>query len=393
MSQFLFWGKILAMKSFLYLIEANLTSGASKCALELINHLKKTNYKPIVITQHRNDFNDFCDKIGVENYHFHYARICSMGMGLLGWLIAYFDRPFLNFLALKYLEKKIDFSKISFIHSNGASIDFGAYIFKKKKIPHIWHVRDFYLFNKKWPPVVSNFPQYMEKNSTHIITVSKALKDYMLQQGFSTKKIKPIYDGIEINYPPNRKKNIRTNKEILNVVCVGQLCELKGQEILIDAIAQMSNQERNHFKFDFWGSFMPGEKKHIIEKIKINNLEEYVNFKGYSKNISAILPSYDIGIQPSHSEGFSRVTVEYMVSGLCVIAEKEGAIPELIQNNEQGLLYQSYDSNELKNLLLYCYNNQNKMQKIATNAQNKASKLYNLKNNLNNIVELYNQIT
>ena len=381
------------MKSFLYLIEADLSSGASKCALELINHLKNTDYKPIVVTQHKSDFNDYCDKNGIENYSIHYARICSMGMGLFGWLIAFFDRPFLNFFALKYLEKRIDFNKISFIHSNGSSIDFGAYIYREKRISHIWHVRDFYLFNKKWPPLVKKLPQYMEKNSTLIITVSNALRECMIQQGFSPEKIKTIYDGIEIDGTLDEQKFLSPIKEKLNVACVGQLSQLKGQEILIEAIAKMSEQERSCFIFDFYGDFLPGERNRIIKKVNRFHLENQIHFKGHSKNISKILPFYDIGIQPSHSEGFSRVTVEYMASGLCVIAEEEGAIPELIQNNEQGFLYQSYNSNELKNLLLYCYNNQSKMKKIATKAQNKASKLYNLKNNLSNIVELYNQIT
>lgn len=382
------------MKIFLYLVEADLTSGASKCALELISHLKDTNYKPIVITQHKNNFNDFCNKTGIENYHIHYARICSLGMGYVGLFIAFFSRFFLNYFALKYLEKKIDFNKVSFIHSNGSSIDFGAYINKRKKFPHIWHVRDFFLFDKTWHPLVKNFPTYMEKNSTYIITTSNALRNTLIQHNVRPSKIKTIYDGIDFDNSSYESRDFQiVQKDVLNVVCVGHICQLKGQSVLIDAIAKMSESERKCFKFDFYGNFAPGEKTKIIKKITENNLDANVNFKGCSNNILPTLASYDIGIQPSHSEGFSRVTAEYMIAGLCVIAAEEGAIPELIQNGENGFLYKDYDSTELKEKLLYCYNNQKNMQKFAYNAKKKAIQSYNLNKNLTHIVELYNEIS
>lgn len=376
------------MKQFLYLIEADLSSGASKCALELILHLKKKDYRPIVITQQKNDFNDFCNQHNIENYHIHYARICSLGMNFIGWLIAYFLRPFLNYIALKKLEKKIDFSSIQFIHSNGSSIDFGAYLHKKKNIPHIWHVRDFFLFNGKWTPLVNNFPAYMESNSTYIVTVSNALRNLLIEQNVSPDKVLNIYDGIETSQPCRKE----TDENILNVVCVGQICKAKGQDILFEAIAKMSVSERKHFKFDFYGDIVSNEKKYFEKKIKDLCIGEYVNFKGLSDNILSILRFYDIGVQPSHSEGFSRVTAEYMMSELCVIAAEEGAIPELIQNKENGFLYKDYSSNELKDLLLFCFKRQDIMRNFAHQARKKATKSYNLASNLNNIISLYNKI-
>ena len=107
------------MKTFLYLIEADLTSGASICGFELVKRLKGSGFRPIVITQHKNDFNDACNQLGIENYHFHYARICSLGMGFIGWLIAYFTHPFLNFFALKYLEKKINLRSLTVEANDG----------------------------------------------------------------------------------------------------------------------------------------------------------------------------------------------------------------------------------------------------------------------------------
>ena len=378
------------MKSFLYLIEGGLTSGACKCAIELINRLKGTNFRPIIITQHKNDFNDYCDTNGIENYHLHYARICSLSQNRTGWLIAFFMRPILNFIAFKRLCKKINIKEICFVHSNGGSIDFGAYLYKKKGIPHFWHIRDFFLFNNTLPPLIKNLAFYMEQNATSVITVSNALRNVLIDAGCSPNKVQTIYDGIEIKPEEKKELKFETRKK-LNVACVGQICNLKGQETLIEAICQMTKIERNFFQFDFFGEIIPEFKDIFLSKIKKYGIEKDIRLNGFSNNILKDLRKYDIGVQPSHSEGFSRVTAEYMAAGLCVIAAEEGAIPELIQHNQNGLLYKDFTPIELKNLLIYCYQNQPQMHILAEKAQKDFFNKYEIRINFDMIVDLYNQ--
>ena len=378
------------MKSFLYLIEGGLTSGACMCAIELINRLKDTNFRPIIITQHKNDFNDYCDTNGIENYHLHYARICSLSQNRTGWLIAFFMRPILNFIAFKRLSKKIDLKKICFVHSNGGSIDFGAYLYKKKGITHFWHVRDFFLFNNTLPPLIRNLALYMEQNATSIITVSNALRNVLIEAGCSPNKVQTIYDGIENNLEPKKELKFERRKK-LHVACVGQICKLKGQETLVEAINLMTSTERSYFHFDFFGEIIPEFKDIFLSKIKKYDIEKDIQLKGFSNYILQNLDDYDIGVQPSHSEGFSRVTAEYMAAGLCVIAAAEGAIPELIQHNHNGLLYEDYNAAELKELLIYCYHNQTKMHALAEKAQKDFFNKYDIRINFDKIINLYNR--
>lgn len=379
-------------KNILFLIEADLTSGASKCGFELIKKLAQdSDYTPIVVTQHKYDFNDACTEIGVENYHFHFARICSLGMGWLGWLIAFFMRPFLNLFAFIRLKRKIDLKNISIIHSNGSSIDFGAYLYKKTGITHLWFVRDFFLFGGNWRPLVRNISQYMENNASKIITVSEALRKYLLSHGCNPNKVKTIYDGIDYPICETKTHDDCTNKDILRIACVGQITKDKGQETLIDAIALIPRDLHKHFLFDFYGDFIGNNKKVIQGKIERYKISDIINFKGYSKKIHNELQMHDIGVQPSHSEGFSRVTAEYMFAGLCIIAANEGAIPELIENQENGFLYEDYNAKKLSDILMYCYNNQCKIKNLAKKAHDKAVNNFTLEHNHKNIANLYNE--
>lgn len=300
-------------------------------------------------------------------------------------------RPILNRLSYHRLKKNINFADISLIHSNAISIDFGAYLYKKTGIPHIWHVRDFLIFEKKWNSIIWNLPSYMRKYSSKIITVSDSLKDHLISCDCKISSIQTIYDGIEIPKEENNNVPIQ-NKKILSVACVGYICELKGQEVLIDAISLLPNEKKSLFRFFFWGEFDNRIKTRIMHKIHENKLESTISFCGFCANVFSELEKMDIGIQPSHSEGFSRATAEYMAAGLCVIAAKEGAITELIQNQENGFLYEDYNAKELAHLLLYCYDNQDVMTNYAKKAKEKALKKYNIDKNFTSITNIYKEL-
>jgi glycosyltransferase involved in cell wall biosynthesis len=380
------------MKRVLYLIGFDLRGGSTICALELIKKIQQTEFKPTVVTLYKNDFNDFCTKNNIENYSCHFGRICSMSKGFFGRSIAFFMRPILNYVAFKYLKQKINFSEINFVHSNDTCIDFGAYLHKKLGVLHFWHVRDFFLFDGKWPPLVKNLPCYMSKNATKIITVSKALENYLINNGCPQNKVQTIYDGVAVPFNGPKRFCSEIKKDVLNVACVGQLCRLKGQMTLVDAISKMTEDERRHFRIVFFGEIKHDIKEELAKKMKELELKQSIEFKGFSKNILSDLTGFDVGVQPSHSEGFSRVTAEYMAAGLCVIAAEEGAIPELIQHNENGLLYEDYNSQELKKHLLFCYQNQSQMYALAKKAQQKFFSHYDIEINFSHILEQYNQI-
>ncbi|MBI1784843.1 glycosyltransferase family 4 protein, partial [Candidatus Sumerlaeota bacterium] len=54
-------------------------------------------------------------------------------------------------------------------------------------------------------------------------------------------------------------------------------------------------------------------------------------------NLPETMASLDIGVVASvGSEGSSRVTMEYMASGVPVVATRVGGIPEILRANERG---------------------------------------------------------
>jgi glycosyltransferase involved in cell wall biosynthesis len=376
----------------LYIIEADLSSGSGKCAIEFLKLLiSHTKIKPIVVTQYKNSLNEECTKLNIENYAVHYARTCSLGMGYLGWLIAFLARPFLNFISYKKLKSIIIFNKIDLIHSNNSTIDFGAYLFRKTKIPHIWHIREFLVFERTLFPIVWNLPKYIEKYSSAIITVSKSLKEFIIKGGVKEEHVFAIYDGVSAE----GFKQIDFNKspQKLKMICLGNYDTIKGQDVVIEAVSMLSKQDLSQISIDFFGADNSNYKSFLIAKCKANHLENIINFYDYASNIPELLTKYDIGLQPSHTEGFSRVTVEYMLAGLSVIATRETSDKEPIYNNQNGLLYYSLRPDQLAQAISFCLDNQDKIKEMGLAAQKDALENYCIENNFQKIVNVYNQLS
>lgn len=377
-------------RKILFLVETDSMTGSGKCALELIQQFHHNNiHDIIVVTQHKNDINAYCNQNSIENYNIHFPLVHSKGENFIAKAIAIAARPVLNFMALRELKKKVDFSSIAIVHSNTSALDFGAYLNKKIGIPHIWHFREFSAFNGAFNMIVPDFIHYADKFSTKIITVSKILSDFLCELGISPNKIEAIYDGIPLYQTTERKIVQQKN---LKIVCVGHIYKQKGQDAIIKAISLLSNNIKDKIHCDFYGPWEKRYKNEIDRLIQEKGLQKNITFLGPATNIPAILNKYDIGIQPSHAEGFSRVTVEYMQSKLCVIAAREGAIPELIENQANGLLYTDYHYDELAQLIEKCFHNRELITQLGYQAHIDAINKFCIEKNFINIFNVYEKI-
>jgi glycosyltransferase involved in cell wall biosynthesis len=116
--------------------------------------------------------------------------------------------------------------------------------------------------------------------------------------------------------------------------------------------------------------------KHIIAE---NGLGKSIIFTDYlpKEEVFYLMKNSDIIVICSRSEAFGRVVVESMKLGKAVIATRRGGIVEIIQDGENGLLYEPNDVEELaqKIMLLACDSQLRKM--LGEKAKQYAFKRFN----------------
>ncbi|MCX6827590.1 MAG: glycosyltransferase family 4 protein [candidate division Zixibacteria bacterium] len=90
--------------------------------------------------------------------------------------------------------------------------------------------------------------------------------------------------------------------------------------------------------------------RHISSLIEKLSIKDKVIFHGHINNWEQLAKSYkeaDIFVLPSLVEGFAIVLLEAMSFGLPIVASNTGAIPELVKNDENGILVPSADAKAL----------------------------------------------
>ena len=364
------------MKKILFITHDDMAGGSAKSLLAQIEYFKDNKLiEPIVITWKENSLTDYLWRKGIQCYpvKYDFTSVWTRNR-LLHFIKRAYYRFFYNSHAYRTLKKRIDFSEMSLIVSNSGVIDFGAYLHRKLLIPHIWYLREFGDLDFNILPYIKNLPRYIDDNSDGIIAVSNAVARHWSNRGIK-KDIEVIYDGVleRERLPKEYKK-----KEVVKICMCGRLSPAKGQYLAIKALSFLPQDVLNRVHIDFFGN---GESEKALRNFaKIQNLESYVSFKGFSCNLDEELDNYDIGLTLSKAEAFGRTTVEYMNHALFVIGTNTGGTPELLQDGKCGALVDSNNPEQVAKVIVEYFENFKECLKKARLGQTYANEKFAVDN-------------
>jgi colanic acid/amylovoran biosynthesis glycosyltransferase len=161
------------------------------------------------------------------------------------------------------------------------------------------------------------------------------------------KKIKEVHCGLEKNF----YENVKTSTPQKNsMVCVGRICEQKGQLLLIEAVKKLhDNGVLIHLVLAG-----DGEMREEVESL-INqyHLQAFVTITGWisSDEVRHHLLASEIMVLPSFAEGLPVVIMEAMSLKRPVISTYVAGIPELIKHKENGWLCAAGDVDALTDVM------------------------------------------
>ena len=236
------------------------------------------------------------------------------------------------------------FKKIDLIHSNSSALCIGAYISKIGGIPHVWHFREFldidYNYSYKFG---FKFLTYWANRAAKIIAVSQSV----VQKSIKDRCIKTAYDVIYNGIITQKEMPGLIDKRINNVVrllIVGVLQEGKNQLQAIKA-AKILSEKGLPIKLTIVGDIVGDYYEKLLAYVENNNLENIVDFAGFTPHPDNYYKQNDITLVCSPNEGMGRVTIESMAYSTPVIGYDGAATTELIADAYSGLLYKSDEFN------------------------------------------------
>jgi len=174
--------------------------------------------------------------------------------------------------------------------------------------------------------------------------VSQALADEMVKLAPSAKKPIVLRNGVDLDFfHPDAAKHtlpfaVEKNEKL--ILSVGNLVELKGHHLVIEALASLDNT-----KLIIIGE---GEEKVNLRKLVAElSLTDRVFFTG--NIMQAELPGYyaaaDALVLASSREGMPNVLLESLACGTPVIATNVGGSSEVITHDDIGILLKERSAN------------------------------------------------
>jgi colanic acid/amylovoran biosynthesis glycosyltransferase len=163
-------------------------------------------------------------------------------------------------------------------------------------------------------------------------------------------KVRVVHCGLEPGILSTPAKPLSAARRL---VCVGRLCEQKGQLLLVDAILRLATRGVD-------GELVlagDGELRPDIEAlIEHYNLQDRVRITGWISNnqvCEEILAARAV-VQPSFAEGLPVVIMEAMALRRPVISTFVAGIPELVHHGEHGWLVPAGDVEALTDAMRAC---------------------------------------
>lgn len=229
--------------------------------------------------------------------------------------------------------------------------------------------------------------------SEHVICLSVALKD----------DIKDVYNG-EIfivpngipdeRIPPNnRTGKLKGNDSKLKLLFLSNLIKEKGIYDFLDVLIFLKETNID-FEAQIVGSEYTVKKKDIMSIIIENELDDTTKYIGpvYGKDKFKIFNNSDVLIYPTHEDCFPVVILEGMLTGKCIIATKEGAIPEIIQNGMNGYLVEKKNPEQIVEKIKIINKNKSIISIMGKKARNRYLNNYTFDVFEDNINKVFNSL-
>lgn len=165
----------------------------------------------------------------------------------------------------------------------------------------------------------------------------------------------------------------------------------KGLQYLIEAVAKIPYLPagRQNPKFQIYIIGEGKERKNLEKLIKKYKLENKIFLLGAISKAQKYLKAFDMFVLPSLKEGFPYALIEAMYAGLPIVATKVGGIPEMIENNKNGILVPPANSKILAEKISELLKNRKFAENLGMRALLSAQEKFSLEKMINETKSVY----
>jgi glycosyltransferase involved in cell wall biosynthesis len=240
-----------------------------------------------------------------------------------------------------------------------------------------------------------------------IITVSYAMRDHLISLGYEEKKIRVVYNGIDIEkYNPERfhSNDVQALRRSLGIcdnefmiLFVGRLTWVKGADTLIHSLSQILARIPNT-KMVLVGC---GDQEKMLstEVIRLGLTDNVIlkfEFLPEEEKIRYYAAA-DVCVFPSKYEPFGIVCTEAMAMGKPVVVGAKGVSgfrEQIIPSgpNQCGFHIDPYDPNDIAKFIIILLEQEPLRRRLGENARKRAEETFTWQQVAKNTMMIYDEV-
>jgi glycosyltransferase involved in cell wall biosynthesis len=227
------------------------------------------------------------------------------------------------------------------------------------------------------------------------IAISNAIKQIMVAQGVAPDRIAVVHSGIDISRfdvvraDPALRDEFRLKPDQPVIGNVAHMADHKGQRYLLEAAPEVL-REFPRARFVIVGD---GELRYDLEaRVARLGIEDSVIFAGFRTDVPQLLKFFDVFVMPSHMEGLCTSIMDAMAAGVPVIASDVGGIPEIVENEKNGLLVPPRDASALAAAIIRLLRNRGEAARFAAAGRSTVEKKFTVNTMVAGNTSVYEEV-
>jgi len=225
--------------------------------------------------------------------------------------------------------------------------------------------------------------------SDRFVALNQAVVHELAAVGVPTARIVRIPNGVE-----TRRGNVKRTYPLHNPVrlmYVGRLHEQKGVDVLLRSFGELRRLrpgERLSLRLVGEG---PARAK-LLAIARQLDISRDVEFVGPRDDVPELLDQSDIFVLPSRAEGLSNALLEAMSVGLPIVASKVPGNDDVIDHDQNGLLFTAEDPTSLTSELMRLLDDARLRESIGGRARLTVEEKYGMRHVAQQYIQLYEEL-
>ena len=174
-----------------------------------------------------------------------------------------------------------------------------------------------------------------------VIAISEGIAQVLRDGGLPETKLRVVRSAVPVPDwgRPCRRADFLTAlglpDDTLSVGVIAQLIPRKGHRFLLDALPTLLDRYPA-LQVVFFGQ--GPEETALRQRIAADGLAGRVHLLGFRDDLPALVPCLDLVVHPALLEGLGVSLMQAAAAGRPIVASRTGGIPEIVHDQENGLL-------------------------------------------------------